>query len=72
MNYDTEAFKTKLVEETSNSLKSLNLRFNLHNFGKAYLKLCHEALMNTINFPTNPEVVAEESLPPIWGEKDRI
>ena len=72
MNYDTEAFKMKLVEETSNSVKCLDLRFNLINFGKAYLKYCHEASMNTRNSHPNSEVVAEESPPPIWDEKDRL
>ena len=72
MNYDTEAFKTKFFEDSSNSLISLDLRFNLDNFGKVYLKSCYEASMNTINSPPNSEVVAEESPPPIWDEKDRL
>ena len=68
MNYDTEAFKTKLVEDSSNSLISLHLRFNLNNVGKASLKMCHEASMNTRISPLNSEITGEKSSPPIWDE----
>ena len=68
MNYDTAAFKTKLVEDSSNSLISLHLRFNLNNVGKASLKMCHEASMNTIISPLNSEITGEKSSPPIWDE----
>ena len=62
----------KLVEDSSNSLISLDLRFNLDNFGKAYLKLCRDASMDTINSPPKSEVVAEESPLSISDGKDRL